>query len=328
MSEIRKIWEQQETSSDSEVIRQRIISIAGLSAWAGLISYTGARMFQLELPPELPIHRNYTHRFKGVEIQVIPLEEPMVQQFTIILLQPDLTDIFTLFIQDIVDKLESVSDPQEALTLINQRIAFWKKLFARISGEQLSPDQQRGLFGELLVLEGLLRQCERGDTVLQSWRGALSAHQDFALEHHALEVKTSRAGNSVVSIASEHQLDHTNWQTLHLAVIMVNESAGSQRSLAAQITTIQELLQHESTLLDEFHRKLSLVGIPPDAVEQYQEISYTVRSFRYFLVNEGFPAITAAPWQDSPVSAIRYRIDLSACSNHEVSEEEALAHLL
>jgi hypothetical protein len=109
-----------------------------------LLGLQAQRCFNWKWGSSSNINKNYFHKFKGVEIQNIPNEDGSINKFSIILIESDLTEIFSLFIEDILYKLIPVSNERDAITLINQRIKYWRKLFARVSGEMLSPEQQRG----------------------------------------------------------------------------------------------------------------------------------------------------------------------------------------
>ena len=327
MIDIKKIWIEQESSSGKNVVRQRVTSINNISCYIGLIGTTGAKMFQMELDKSIGIHKNYLHKFKGVEIQAIP-KGLNYREFTIILIDKALTDIFTLFIEDIIIKLEHTSDPKEALTLINQRINYWKQLFARVSGEILSSERQRGLFGELFFLRLLLHKSEDKETILNSWQGANNSNQDFVHGSNAVEIKTSKAGNPSVFISNEHQLDYTVWANLYLCLIMVNESAGDQNTLFKLIQEIKSLLSYDITLVKDFEVKLNHAGISDDMIEYYNELSYSIRNLRYFGVKDGFPAIIRNTLNNEAIYSVKYQIDIKSCHTFEVSEGIALKNML
>ncbi|WP_335965416.1 PD-(D/E)XK motif protein [Galbibacter sp. PAP.153] len=326
--DLKKIWRDQESYADNHVMRERIHALERLQCFVGTVGFTGARMFQLELDASTPVHKNYLHRFKGVDIHVLPKKDEQVNEFTIILNDRDLMDIFTLFIEDILEKLNTVENEKDALVCINQRVGYWKKLFARASGEMLSPQKQRGLFGELYILRLLLEQMESKRYVLNGWVGSSNANQDFAFDNNALEVKTSKAGNPTVNISNEHQLDFTNWNHIFLTTVLVNESSGNEGTLVELINDIQSLLQEDMVLLHEFHLKLDLAGMDKDTIDQYDEISYTVRSCRFYHVREGFPVIIRATMDNDWISNVKYQIDIGQCKTFEVEEPTVLDILL
>lgn len=326
--DLNKIWSTQESSSNKNILLEKISSVSNLNCFIGLVGYTGARIFLLDIESTIDIHENYLRKFRGVEIQAIPSENSTVKKFTIILIENDLKDIFTLFIDDILDKLIPVSETKAALTVINQRIAFWRKLFARASGEFLSPEKQRGLFGELFILHQLLNYSDEKKLVLDSWVGSQSANQDFVIEDNAIEVKTSKSESPGVQISSEHQLNFHSLNHLYLCTVLVNESAGRQGTLYELINTIRHQILLDDNLVSAFEMKLELAGIPTDMFEEYNSISYTIRSCQFYRVCDGFPLITTETLSDDSVYNIKYQIDISKCEDFIETEEEVFTKIL
>lgn len=327
MSNIDKIWLEQESVSGKNVLRQKLSNITGLNCYIGLVQVTGARMFQLELGVSPAVSANYLKKFRGVEIQIIPHNDGL-HVYTIILLDRDLTDVFTMFIEDIIEKLVPVSHPIQALSLINQRVSYWKKLFSKAIGSLLSAEQQRGLYGELVILKLLLQKFNQHQEVLLSWRGSESSNQDFARNGTAVEVKTTQAINPTVHIANELQLDYTAWENLFIVLLLVTESTGRENSLTAIIDEIRAMLNYDPELIRELEVKLDRAGIHPDMTEYYNEKSYTVNSRRYFHVKDGFPVITRSNLQSDLIYNVKYQIDISAFRTFETSEESTITHLI
>lgn len=327
MNNIKNIWLEQEASSGKNVVKRRVNSIVGLNCFIGLIGFTGARMFQMQIDNQIFVHKNYIRKFRGVEIQTIPVNHS-ISEYTIILLEKDLTDIFTMFIEDIIENLLQITEPQLALTIINQRINFWKKLFSKATGEILSAEKQRGLYGELFFLKLLLQNTSNPCAVLHAWRGSESSNQDFARNKNAVEIKTTRANNLSVHISNEQQLDFNSWDHLFLGLISVNETSGSQNSLAAIINELQEIVMHETQLIHVFKTKLENAGIFSDMIENYNDISYSVSNRRFYRVQDGFPVILKENLQHEAIYNVKYQIDISSCAPFELHEEDVLKAII
>lgn len=323
MNDIKQIWVEQESTSGKNVVRKQVDSIHGLNCFVGLIGVTGARMFQVELDMTAPVHSNFLKKFRGVEIQAIPSSQSQVE-YTIILLDKELTDLFTMFIKDIIEKLNPVTESQQALILINQGINYWKKLFSRATEELLSAEKQRGLFGELSFLRLLLQNSSNHHEVIHSWRGSENANQDFTRNRNAVEIKTTKANNPSVHISNELQLDFTVWDYLFLGLISVTETTGNQNSLADIIEEIKDLLNHDTELIRGFETKLENAGVSSDMVENYNEISYSVTSRRFFRIQEGFPVILRGNLHDEAIYNVKYQIDISSCGSFEIQEDDVI----
>lgn len=327
MNSLDQIWTDQEIISGKNVVRYRLNALAELECYAGLIGATGARMFQIKVDDSLPIHKNYLRKFRGVEIQVIPINSEE-SYYTIILLEKELTDVFTMFMEDVIDKLAQINDVQAALSIVNQRVNYWKKLFSRASGELLSPENQRGLFGEIFFLKTLLESSSAHKKALSAWRGSEKIDQDFVIDKNAVEVKTSKSNNPSVHIANEQQLDFNAWDNLFLGLVAVHETSGSESSLCSIISEIQKLLSYDFLLLKDFERKITEAGIGPEMLDSYNETSYTVTSTTFFRVKDGFPVILRGNLHSSAIYNVKYEINVAACSDFEVSEDDVIKTLL
>lgn len=323
MNSAKHIWLDQEATSYNNVVRKRIDTIIGLDCYLGLIGITGARMFQLELDIPTTVHKNFLRKFRGVDIQAIPISATQ-SVYTIILLERDLTDIFAMFVEDIIEKLHNVSDSTKALTLINQRVNYWRKLFSRASGELLTVERQRGLFGELFFLRLLLQNSSNYHEAICTWGGSESANQDFSRNGKAVEIKTTKANKPIVYISNEQQLDFTLLEFLYLGLISVTEAAGNENSLAGIIEEIRNLVNHDSELVQEFETRLESAGISNDMIEAYNEISYSVTNATFFKIQEGFPVILRSSLNNEAIYNVKYQIDISTCTQYEVQEEEVI----
>lgn len=327
MTDLKQIWLNQESSSGKSVVKKRIESIPSLNCFIGLIGATGARMFQMDLDFSVQVHSNFLRKFRGVEIQAIPFS-PSHTEYTIILLEKELTEIFTLFIDDIVEKLKLIEESKQALTVINQRVNYWRKLFARVTGELLSAGEQRGLFGELYFLRVILQNSAEHKEVMYSWRGSESANQDFARNGNAVEIKTTKANNPSIHISNEIQLDYTVWDRLFLGVISVTETTGNQNSLTGIIGEIRELIHHDSDLVQEFETKLEHAGIGREMIDSYNEISYSAISSKFYLVQDEFPVILKGNLISEAIYEVKYQIDISSCSSFEIPEVEVIKTMI
>lgn len=325
-NDIRRIWSAQESASGNHVIRTRLDGVADLNCFIGLIGATGARIFQLEVDASLTINRNYLRKFRGVDIQVLPLNDTF-STYTIILLEKELTDVFVMFIEDIVDKIGGINNSEDALTAINQRVNYWRKLFSRASGDLLTAEKQRGLFGELVFLRQALQNPSNCKEVILSWRGSAGGNQDFVRNSNAVEIKTTKASSSHIYIANEQQLDFRAWDNLYLGLITVTESTGIMNSLPSLIEEIKHLLAYDTLLCAELDKKLERAGLNPELVENYADTSYLVGKRKYYVIQKGFPIITKDNLNHDAIFNVQYQIDLSNCASYEVAEEIVLTHL-
>lgn len=326
MSKLREIWENQACSIKNEVIRKKVESIPGLNCYVGTISFSKAKIFLLELDASLNVHPNYLMRFVGVEIQVLP-ENKGKKELAIILLENDLSDIFIYFIEDIISSLTSVSNQEDAILIISGKINYWKKLFSKFIGELLTPQQQRGLFGELYFLKLMLDHFNNDEKVIHAWQAPTGANQDFYFDGNTIEIKTSKSNTPSIKISNEFQLDTTGLKNLYIAFYKLNEYPGNEYTLLSIISEIRSLLVFNEEILTEFNLKLESLGISIDNETEYNITTISVQDEKYYFVTPDFPKITTKKIDDA-ISKVSYEIAPNKCTTFEISLKSIINELI
>lgn len=326
-TDFKDIWIRQERDAGSLTIREQVSIKGSIDCFIGRIGASNVKMFQIEIDEKVPIHKNYLKRFHGVEIRVLKLDENK-KNITIILSDNDLLDVFVLFIKDITDGLESIVNGNEIPLFINQKVSFWGKLFAKIKGELLSKERQRGLFGELNFLNTLLKKSTNKTKCILSWTGPGGSNQDFSNELSAVEVKTSKSTNPAVKIANELQLDWTVLDDLYLYVIHLDEVSNGIDTLGKLIEEIKSEISFQNELLRSFEEKLDLVGIPFGEEIHYNDTGYVIRSEKAYEVREGFPLLINSTINNNAIHNVKYQIDLIACEPFETEAESIISKMI
>lgn len=324
MNSIKDIWKSQLSDSKNRLIKQRIVEITGLNCFVGTITFSNAKIFLLELDSNVNIHQNYLKRFAGVEVQIIPSLNNK-KELAIILLDEELTDIFAVFIEDLINSLLDINNSENALVIISKRINYWKKLFGKFSRSLLTPEQQRGLFGELYFINQVLIETNNKQ-ILNAWKAPNGTNQDFYTNFKAIEVKTSKSNSQSIKIANEYQLDTSGLNKLFIAFYKLYELPDGT-TLLNIINDIRLLLNSNIDLINAFNAKLIDLGILPEVEEEYNEIGYSVREEKYYDVTSEFPKITALMVNES-ISKISYDVDLGYCLNFETSFTEILNEII
>ncbi len=324
MNSIKDIWDSQLNASKNRVIKEHITQISGLTCFIGTINFSNAKIFLLELDPTVNIQQNFLKRFVGVEVQIIPSSNNK-KELVIILLDQELTDIFVVFIEDIINALLDINNSENAVIIISKQINYWKKLFGKFSRSHLTPQQQRGLFGELYFLNQVLIETNNKQ-IINAWRAPNGTNQDFYTNAKAIEVKSSISNSQSVKIANEYQLDISGLNKLFIAFYKLYEFPDGT-TLLTIINDIRMLLNSEIDLTSNFNAKLIKLGVLPEVEEEYNEIGYSVRNEKYYNVTSEFPKITTLMVSKS-ISKISYDVDLGNCTNFETSFTEVLNEIL
>ncbi|MBF0688428.1 MAG: PD-(D/E)XK motif protein [Cellulomonas sp.] len=220
-------------------------------------------------------------------------------------LRPDLDGVFTGLAADIC--LGLVSAPDDPGTTVRRHLENWRTLLG--SGAQTwNATRLAGLTAELLVLEQLLG-LDEGAVAL--WTGPDGAAQDFRSARHAIEVKASltREGR-LVRVHGTDQLEPPVGGVLGLVWFRLRQtSAENGDGLADLIARCLDGSSH--TAMIERLGKLDFPGVASPVVREFR---FEVVEQRWYLVDDGFPAISPQKFEHAAVPAgvggVEYLVDL------------------
>ena len=323
---INEIWQSHlQDLSQSGIIKTRIDEISKLDCYLGTVLRTKVRFFTISIDEKIKIHSNYLKRFAGVEIQVLPSANK-TKELTIILLEDELLDIFIVFIEDIINSLVNIDNIEDALIIIPKRINYWRKLFSKYTNRLLSPQQQRGLYGELYFIKLLLENLDNHFKILNAWQAPMGSNQDFYFNKSAIEVKTSKSNLPVIKIANEFQLDITGLNKLFIAFYKLIEYPNDENTLLKLINEIRKIFTVNDELLSDFNQKLDYLGVSSNMESEYNKIGYVVRKEYYYDVNKEFPKITSDLINDA-ISKVSYEINPRKCTEFEIEFTDILKEI-
>jgi hypothetical protein len=181
----------------------------------------------------------------------------------------------------------------------------------------LSQDKEVGLFGELLVLESLIRRIGAGPAV-QSWQGPLNEEHDFVFDAVHLEVKTTAGEQRRHMLHGFTQLIPLRGVPLALVSVQLTRSnAEGGRTLAQLVTMLRTQAGGYRPGVDD---ALEASGWSDDDVDLYATY-WTKRSeVRAYSVDDRFPAITRDRLSQvvpnlAVVSDLSYRVDVTNFSH-------------
>jgi hypothetical protein len=233
------------------------------------------------------------------------------------------SDVFDVFISDLVIAATSVTDRSEIAFVVAQRIHHWQA-FLRKTIDGLSASALRGLYGELKILQWIGSHFDYG-VAIACWVGPEQFSQDFHLRSVAIEVKTSAAKNpQSIIISSERQLDSKDLGTLALWHWSVDERLDQGETVPILVDALRLLVSHSANR-EEFENKLLSVGYLDVHAPRY-EFGFEIRNFQIFDVRGSFPRIVEG---DCPpgLGSVTYMIQLGAITDYEISEADLLARI-
>jgi hypothetical protein len=320
MINIKYIWENQKPTGDI-IIKTRIDDIKHLNCFAATNHITGQHLYIMSVSKSVVIPELKNYRFKGVEIFTVEVGNNI--EFNIYLLDNELKDIFLLFIHNILEDIEqSVTENEAIITTLNV-VSNWKKLFDKINFNGLSLEQQKGLIGELLFLNYLLKNKK---TSVNAWTGVEQEFQakDFTLGSVGIEIKFTSSKQPRIKVSNERQLDNENLSELFLVLYSseaVKDNGISLNSIVEQ--TRQNILTDEERNL--FNAKLHLYGYFDKDREYYSQM-YSLKKIFAFSVTSDFPKIVKS---DLPLGIYdtSYSIEISAVEKFIIELDQILINI-
>ena len=319
MVSIKSIWESH-VPTDEIIIKTQLEHVKPFKCFAATNHITGNHLYIFETSKnaKFPEFKNY--KFKGLFIEIFEFED--AKELHIYLLDNQLKDIFSLFIENIVEEISKSVTENEALVETSNVVLKWKKLFDKINFQGLTIERQKGLIGELLLFNSLLDEEYSIDALLESWTGPDFNDKDFRFGSFGIEVKLTSSKVPKVKISSERQLDNENLTKLYLVLYVVEEVKDKGFSLNSIIEQIRTKINNNQNALKFFNERLLLVGYFDEDFENYKR-QYAFRKRNFYEVTSDFPRLVAS---DLPIGLFdtKYNIELSAIEQFLVSNESIL----
>lgn len=324
MINIKSIWDTQKPTGEF-IIKTRIEEIPHLHCFAATNHITGQHLYIMSVSNDLAVPELKNYRFKGVEIYILPVEAENKNELYIYLLDHDLNDIFSLFIQNILEDIESIFSESEAIKTTLNVVSKWKKLFDKINSNGLSLEQQKGLIGELLFIDTLLYNDIPFVKIFNSWTGPELDDQDFIFGTMGTEIKFTSSKNPSLKITSERQLDNQNLSNLFLTLYTTVETMNNGFSLNSLVYQIRRKIECDLDALNLFNKKLIIIGYHEADSENYNKLYSLVKCY-YFNISSEFPKITKSQLALG-IYNTSYSIELSCLDKFQVDFAKILAQI-
>ena len=319
MVSIKSIWESH-VPTDEIIIKTQLEHVKPFKCFAATNHITGNHLYIFETSKNAKFPEFKNFKFKGLFIEIFEFED--AKELHIYLLDNQLKEIFSLFIENIVEEISKSVTENEALVETSNVVLKWKKLFDKINFQGLSIEKQKGLIGELLLFNSLLEEEYSIDDLLESWTGPDFNDKDFRFGSFGIEVKLTSSKVPKVKISSERQLDNENLTKLYLVLYVVEEVKDKGFSLNSIIEQIRTKINNNQNALKFFNERLLLVGYFDEDFENYKR-QYAFRKRNFYEVSNDFPRLITS---DLPIGLFdaKYNIELSAIEQFLVSNESIL----
>ncbi len=266
-------------------------------------------------------------RFRGVELIVDGDVDNRNPRIVWRLKDSELRDIFYRLCIDIMECADAAHTESEAAAIALSRTWRWHHLMRGGGADVLSAEEQKGLLGELLLLEHFFLSKISPKKSLSAWRGPLGESRDFKMGALAIESKArSSDGDAAVRISSEYQLDNTDVDALYLHVVAIDpageddEDCVTLQSVADRIGA--SIKTRDPDALARFQTLLLAAGMRPE--DDYSALWFRLGRRHVFRVHEAFPRLIPSTLPDG-VERVSYNVLLSSCGGFVADDESLLS---
>lgn len=232
------------------------------------------------------------------------------QRFVLTLAHHIDSDLFLGLCETLIASLKEVTDPATALAVALAHLKRWKAFLAGRNARLLSPEEVRGLLGELHVLRRLYQDTLPQAAAVDAWLGPDDSHQDFIFGDRAIEVKSlSGRERSTVRISSEDQLEST-LPELFLLTQRLSDMPDADQALS--LNGMVSLIERELSVVDaieQFGDKLAGMGYA--ILAEYDRPRFVVSGLQGYRVAEGFPRLIRSE-VPTGITRVAYEIMLEA----------------
>ena len=247
---------------------------------------------------------------RGIAVDLQAGDRIGVQRLVLALQQRADADLFKSLCETLIAALAPVTDPAVGVSVALAHLRRWKAFLSGRRGGVLTPEQVRGLIGELLTLRELHDRILGHREAVEAWTGADGVQHDFVFRGRAVEVKslTGKERNAV-RISSEDQLEVVSG----LLFLVVRKLA--ENSQAAEARSLNELVQEieaelpDADALEGLQGRLAAAGYLP--LPDYDMPRYVPVGLATYQVAAGFPRLVRSEIPHG-IARVSYDLELEA----------------
>lgn len=258
-------------------------------------------------------------KLRGLRVEKLAAEADTHERIFIRLIEREQRDIFLRFCLDIVDSTNLATREDQAVERFLARTWRWHRLLQGCRQDRLGDEAQKGLIGELLVLERHLCPVMGAPDAVRCWTGPFDSPRDFEIARIHVEAKARGPAVPRIAISSEFQLDSHDSDRLFLHVTEVAiamEGTPGASTLTDVAKRMRSTISSDDMLAAEvFEEGLASVGF--DWTHDYSDKLWLVTAESLYEVREGFPRITPAMFA-AGIGKVRYAVSLAECEPFRV----------
>jgi hypothetical protein len=323
---INEIWNEMESDNSSTgLLLRRSPSSVLPDVFIGFRKNEKLRCIAVKLNNNNNIDLSRYSNLKDIKPELVSDERDNSKAFLLVLLKnTQHQDVFAILCEDLINGIAGITQEDKVVKELLNRLEKWKSLFDKAAAEGLTPEEQRGLYGELYFLRKWITSSADYSKCIQSWVGTENAVRDFQFSDWALEVKTTHGNNhQKIQINSERQLDTANLNTLMLLHLSLEVQQRNGELLNTIVIELIEMLMTDIASQTQFKSKLLHAGYFNHHQPLYENLGYQIRQENFYLINNEFPRIEERDVRKG-VGDVKYSIILSEYTDYIISEDSVL----
>lgn len=331
MERIKQIWTHLEENSSvvAGLFKMRYSDTSKCDVFLGMKFPETYRMLIIRAPIATGKDFNFKYEFRGLKFdKIYDPDDSKFVLLNLVLVDKQFKDIFDTLVADVLTAVISESEIKVILKNYSNRLIKWQSLFERFKQQGLTPEEQRGLYGELFFMRKFLQVNSDFKNILISWIGSEKQIRDYQFGRWSVEVKTTHGNNhQKVNISSERQLDTINLDNLFLNHLSLEIRQQSGETLNEIVDAVTEILTTDFTALSQFRNKLIEAGFFDYHRKFYTDIGYFIRQEVFYKVENSFPRIEEKDIRNG-IGDVKYSIIVSQCSDYIRTDNEVFKNLI
>lgn len=231
------------------------------------------------------------------------------------LVEDSYRDMFVLFCEDIVSSSACIENKEKATRFVGKRYKEWREMLANAQGNLLSPEEIKGLLGEMYFLKEYLCDQYGAEKAALSWTGPKRLPQDYIIDETWYEIKTVSSSRTEVGISSIDQLDCA--KPGELVVIRADKTSVTNTDAVNLNKLYKELLAMlpDDESKEQFSTMLLRYGYYPRPEYEDGEYTFEIKTTARYAVSADFPCIRRTNLPES-ITEAKYSLSLMAIDSY------------
>ena len=182
MERIKQIWTQLESNSSGVpgLFKLRYSDTSKCDVFLGVKLPETHRILILKTPLTIGKEFNFRYEFRGLKFdKIYDPDDSKYLLLNLVLVDKQFKDVFDSLVADVLSSVINETDIKVILKNYSNRLIKWQSLFERFKQQGLTPEEQRGLYGEIFFLRKFIKSNSDFLNIINSWVGPEKQIRDF-----------------------------------------------------------------------------------------------------------------------------------------------------